>query len=278
MNALKHGLSAQTVVLPGEDPRELSRLCEDVATDLRPRGALEREMLARIVGLLWRLRRAARAEAALWERDDDAVIDRVAKKRAVNQMAPGCVPSTSLDLPDRKDGPAFFADQFREHKPSAVERMGVHEQRLDRALHAALRRLELLRAARGADEDRDAEDLEDAPDEVIDATVQNEPTAPAAPDAPPAPDDEARRVKPPMESARGAPELEDAEVAEASGVENPDPSVRMPSAALHCGDLRTVGPAPYLAHPGTPARDGIAQNEPTAPSAPTSVPEVSGPS
>jgi hypothetical protein len=264
MNAAKHGLSALSVVLPGEDPEELAQLCRDMEADLRPRGALEREMLARVVGLLWRLRRAARAEAALWDRDDEDVIRHVGSNHFANQFMPGCVPARSLEVPDEKAGPAFFADQFRHHKTSPVERLGVHEQRLDRALHAALRRLELLRAARGADGDDD-----DGPDEranvVVNADVQNEPTAPDVPDAPTARDakePEHRSGKPPMASAKDAPDAEDAQ---APGVEAPAPPARMTSAASHGGDTPAPDDVPDMARPGTSARDEIQQNEPTAP-------------
>ncbi|MBK7578941.1 MAG: hypothetical protein IPI67_01935 [Myxococcales bacterium] len=63
MNAVRHGLSARTVVLPDESPEEFNRLAQALADDVEPTGAIEQLLLERLATTAWRLRRASRIEA-----------------------------------------------------------------------------------------------------------------------------------------------------------------------------------------------------------------------
>lgn len=63
MNAVKHGLSARTVVLPDESPEEFHRLAQALADDVQPAGAIDQLLLERLATTAWRLRRASRIEA-----------------------------------------------------------------------------------------------------------------------------------------------------------------------------------------------------------------------
>src|SRR6516165_7419238 len=63
-NALKHGLKAKTVVLPGEDPQEYQARLDAWITDLNPQNDVELTLVERAVTLTWQLDRAERAEDA----------------------------------------------------------------------------------------------------------------------------------------------------------------------------------------------------------------------
>ncbi|MCP5117041.1 MAG: hypothetical protein GY953_39965 [bacterium] len=63
-NALKHGLSASQVVIPGEDEAELERLGEAFVETLEPRNEVEVALVRQMVTAEWRLRRIDRVEAA----------------------------------------------------------------------------------------------------------------------------------------------------------------------------------------------------------------------
>jgi hypothetical protein len=65
MNALRHGLTAKNIVIGDEDPKEFEALREKLEHDLQPKTALEGELLDRLAGLLWRLRRIPAIEAAV---------------------------------------------------------------------------------------------------------------------------------------------------------------------------------------------------------------------
>ncbi len=66
MNAVTHGLRARQPLLLDEDPAEYDRLRDRLVDAYAPDGATEELLVDEIVGLLWRLRRAAKVEAALY--------------------------------------------------------------------------------------------------------------------------------------------------------------------------------------------------------------------
>jgi len=65
MNAVKHGLTAKYIVIGDEDPDEFEALRADLEADFQPSTRLEHELIDRLAGLLWRLRRVPGVEAAL---------------------------------------------------------------------------------------------------------------------------------------------------------------------------------------------------------------------
>lgn len=78
-NAMKHGLSASTastVLLQDEDAGAEEVLAQELRRDLDPRDALQRALVERVIGLLRRLRRVDRFEAAVISehRDDGASV------------------------------------------------------------------------------------------------------------------------------------------------------------------------------------------------------------
>src|SRR6185369_11685710 len=66
-NAMKHGLDAASLVIPGEDPAELARLAEDFHREYAPQGAVETELVEIITRSTWFQHRYARLEAQLFE-------------------------------------------------------------------------------------------------------------------------------------------------------------------------------------------------------------------
>src|SRR5690348_16081572 len=67
-NALRHGLRARSVVVPGEDPGDFLRFRAELRSALAPRDGREEVLAETVVHAAWRLRRAWRAEAALFKR------------------------------------------------------------------------------------------------------------------------------------------------------------------------------------------------------------------
>ena len=69
LNANKHGLRSQEVLLPGEDEEALKRLDENLRAELQPVGELENLLVDGITAAHWRLRRLRRVEAGVfaWE-------------------------------------------------------------------------------------------------------------------------------------------------------------------------------------------------------------------
>src|SRR5918995_62602 len=69
LNANKHGLRSQEVLLPGEDEEALKELDENLRAELQPVGELENLLVDGIIAAHWRLRRLRRVEAGIfaWE-------------------------------------------------------------------------------------------------------------------------------------------------------------------------------------------------------------------
>ena len=65
-NALKHGFSAQTIVLPSEDPAEFQQLLTAYLDDFHPAGPVELDLVHQMVAAKWRLHRLAIIETELF--------------------------------------------------------------------------------------------------------------------------------------------------------------------------------------------------------------------
>src|SRR5215213_4516480 len=57
LNALRHGLLSQEILLPGEDEEAFRDLGEHLRAELQPVGELENLLVDRIISAYWRLRR-----------------------------------------------------------------------------------------------------------------------------------------------------------------------------------------------------------------------------
>jgi hypothetical protein len=66
-NALRHGLSAETVISTLEDAEDYQAFEATVTADYEAESAVERELVLRLASVLWRLRRATGIETALFE-------------------------------------------------------------------------------------------------------------------------------------------------------------------------------------------------------------------
>lgn len=66
-NALRHGLTAETVIAALEDAEDYQAFEAVVISDYDAESAVERELVLRLASVLWRLRRATGIETALFE-------------------------------------------------------------------------------------------------------------------------------------------------------------------------------------------------------------------
>jgi len=64
-NSLTHGLTARQIVIGSEDPKKFEELRKGLERDFKPTTTIVRELVERLAGLLWRLRRVPVLEAAL---------------------------------------------------------------------------------------------------------------------------------------------------------------------------------------------------------------------
>jgi hypothetical protein len=115
-NALRHGMRAQKhLVLPDEDAAEFEALEEALVAELAPVGALQTALARRVAVAAWRLARADRIEAELFEerRSADRGLGLALLGRRVGERGPNPVPAAK-----RRQRPALVPD------PAALSRRG----------------------------------------------------------------------------------------------------------------------------------------------------------
>ena len=66
-NAIRHGLTAETVITALEDAEDYAAFEMAITADYDAQTAVERELVLRLASLLWRLRRTSAIEAGLFE-------------------------------------------------------------------------------------------------------------------------------------------------------------------------------------------------------------------
>ena len=153
-NAMRHGLTAETVIDVFEDPAAYRALQRAIYADYRPRSNFELQLVGRLVSLLWRLRRVTAIESGMltiqatvhrktklaWDKQ----IDRE-KLKPFYELIPGLVPSvqTHLEQNDANSNSArplaagsvrsTIADSFIRLSAldsNVFERLGRYEMRL----------------------------------------------------------------------------------------------------------------------------------------------------
>jgi ribosomal silencing factor RsfS len=70
MNALRHGLRARTVVLPGEDPTEFHQLCDDLQAEWTPQSRTEQFYVEQMAVSQWKLTRMEVVEVNIFKDDE----------------------------------------------------------------------------------------------------------------------------------------------------------------------------------------------------------------
>jgi hypothetical protein len=128
INALRHGLTAASPVLPTEDPAAYQRHCRQFLDEYQPATPTETQLVTEIADTAWRINRIPALEAALLD-------------RAAN-------PPT--------EQAAIDFDIIDAHR--ALATLGLHGQRLSRQFQRALEALRDIQADRTERERRDLKD------------------------------------------------------------------------------------------------------------------------
>lgn len=172
LNALKHGCTAATLVLPGEDAEALKQLREDLFDEYRPASPTEQLLFDEFVRCSWLLLRLRRVETEMWTGHIIGMRTRQAESRDVTQQeADRALAATLAENPA-----SHFVNYFR------------YERMITRNFYRALDKLEAVQRAR-----RRAQPL---PAAVPDPAPAPEPVS-AAPLPPPRHSE--RRPQPPPE-------------------------------------------------------------------------------
>jgi hypothetical protein len=162
LNALKHGLLAKDVLLPGEDAESFRGLSDRMFADLNPEGELETALVERIVAGLWRLRRLQRVEAGVFANEVyEATKDREDQgknflARDLDALKPPPAPSSEeREVAVEGAGIAEWGAAFVRDSGgvNAFSKLSRYETTIERSVFGSLHELQRLQAKRisGAD-------------------------------------------------------------------------------------------------------------------------------
>jgi hypothetical protein len=176
LNALKHGLLSQEVLLPGEDRAALEELSARLADELQPVGELEALLVEQITAAAWRLRRLRRVEAGIfaWElygelaeraQGEAEIYERSTHKDFIESQYG---PSTRITDEQKHQEALSKAQEMKQaqqdaeiatlgrtfirdaNQANAFSKLSRYEAAIQRSLYKALHELQRLQAARGA--------------------------------------------------------------------------------------------------------------------------------
>jgi hypothetical protein len=130
LNALRHGLTGQVVVLPEEEIEAYNKFSQPIAEGLETVGALEIQLAAMYTGFLWRINRAGSVE------------DNMFGLGHMEQVAE----NLNIDHPEAHNA-ATAAKTFR-NEYKAFDRIGIYTQRLVNNANKILKQLKDIQAER----------------------------------------------------------------------------------------------------------------------------------
>jgi hypothetical protein len=129
LNALRHGLTGQTIVLPTEDHSAYQRHSQSFLDEYRPQGATESQLVQSLIDTAWQLNRAASVETNLYSLGITEMQDHI-----------------HVNHPEAEAALAM-AMAFREHN-RAFANIGIYRQRLTRQFERTRAQLRQIQAER----------------------------------------------------------------------------------------------------------------------------------
>lgn len=134
LNALRHGLTGQTVVIPSDDRRAYHSFCREFMHEFQPATPLERQLVQSISDCSWRLNRLRAQEQTLLSLSTVECEHQV--KTADDRAAAACASALALEKNAR-----------------LLANLTLYEQRISREFERSLKQLEERQARRRQLED-----------------------------------------------------------------------------------------------------------------------------
>jgi hypothetical protein len=136
LNALRHGLYGQIVVLPNEDMQAYLAFGQSLLDDMAPQGELEKQMVQTLVDTQWRLNRGRAVENSMFAIGDEG-------------------PAGDIDVAHPQIHATMAAARLFMQEADKVERLSRYEQRLSRTFSTTLKQFREIQAERKAREDNE---------------------------------------------------------------------------------------------------------------------------
>jgi hypothetical protein len=140
LNSRRHGLTAKTLIIVGENAEDFDQLRAELFEEYDPRSALQIELVERLSGILWRLRRVPIFEAAILgalhaQADEEKLWSEMGNHSDEEEDEEKADRGASVHL-----GVAFMKDGWND----ALGKLARHETTLMNALAKTLQTLLLL--------------------------------------------------------------------------------------------------------------------------------------
>ncbi len=135
-NAIRHGLTAETIVDVFEEPEDYKAFESAIVADFKRLSTVEYVLVTRLASLLWRLRRATAVESGLWQIQAEILRSRkVDLVRTIPPFGSGldmiyrALHSTELvsgsNSGETKNNEAGAAEEARKLEPNISKRMEI---------------------------------------------------------------------------------------------------------------------------------------------------------
>jgi|HubBroStandDraft_5_1064220.scaffolds.fasta_scaffold20143_2 hypothetical protein len=131
LNALRHGLTGQTIVMPAEDLEAYQQHIQRFVDEYHPQGATESQLVQSLADAAWRLNRVAVLETNLLTHD--IIYEDFPNHESTHEMREAIAVAAALDSHTR-----------------ALANLSIHGQRLSRQFERALALLQDLQSKRKA--------------------------------------------------------------------------------------------------------------------------------
>jgi hypothetical protein len=135
LNALRHGLTGHTIVVPAEDQAAYQRHSQSFLDEYQPQSATETQLVQSLIDSSWQLNRASAVETNLFSLGITEMQDRIRANHPEAEVA------------------LAMALTFREHN-RAFANIGTYRQRLTRQFERTLVLLRQIQAERRKTEER----------------------------------------------------------------------------------------------------------------------------
>jgi hypothetical protein len=140
LNALRHGLTGQLVVMPTEDLHAYQAHLKSFTDEYHPEGATEAQLVQALADTSWRMNRVAALETNILT---------LASARQPNAVA---------DAPAEVQDALALASSF-ETQSKALANLSLHTQRLSRQFERTIAQLRDLQKSRQSDENYELDNL-----------------------------------------------------------------------------------------------------------------------
>ena len=141
LNALRHGLTGQIVVMPAEDLQAYQLHLKSFTDEYHPQGATEAHLVQAIADTSWRLNRVAALET--------------------NLLSLGVAHANPLTAAPEEIQDAMSIAAALETHSKALANLSMHSQRLSRQFERTVAQLRELQKSRRADQEQQLENLLD---------------------------------------------------------------------------------------------------------------------